>query len=211
MEVNFSDSFFKSLKRLAWHESKIYKSYSLFRYDLPRFFKNVWRFRKVLWNHAWWDYRFTLETLHTSLSIMEKGMSTKGWEIRETRDQKVEKMRRVLELLQHKIDDDYVNRAEGELGEIKYTPWEFEEVEDQPGMSRMVDKDSEEDKEHNKKVFARATEIEEKEWTEIWSIFKGQSIEEWKKIQSELSDDEKHEFDHYEKWYDGTDLRSWWD
>ncbi len=138
-------------------------------------------------------------------------MSTKGWEIRETRDKKVEKMRRVLELLQHKIDDDYVNRAEGELGEIKYTPWEFEEVEDQPGMSRMVDKDSEEDKEHNKKVFARATEIEEKEWTEIWSIFKGQSIEEWKKIQSELSDEEKHEFDHYEKWYDGTDLRSWWD
>lgn len=211
MEVTFSDSFFKSLKKLAWHQSKIYKSYSLFRYDLPRFFKNVWRFRKVLWNHAWWDYRFTLETLHTSLSIMEEGMSTKGWEIRETRDKKVEKMRRVLQLLQHKIDDDYIGRAESELGPIIYSPWEFEEIEDKPGFSKMIDPESEENKEHNRKVFDRAREIEEAEWSEIWSIFKGQNIEEWKKIQSELSEEEKHNFDHYEKWYDGSDLRGWWD
>lgn len=211
MEVNFSDTFFKSLKRLAWQESKIYKSYSLFRYDLPRFFKNVWRFRKVLWNHAWWDYRFTLETMHTSLSIMEKGMSTKGWGIRETRDKKVEKMRRVLELIQHKIDDDYVGRAEKELGEIKYSPWEFEEVEDKPDFYKMVDQDTEEDKQHNRKVFDRANEIEEEEWNEIWNIFKGQDRKEWKKISDEFPEEEKHKLDHYEKWYDGTDLRGWWD
>lgn len=211
MEVNFSDSFFKSLKKLAWHQSIIYKSYSLFRYDLPRFFKNMWRFRKVLWNHAWWDYRFTLEALHTSLSIMEEGMSTKGWEVRETRDKKVEKMRRVLELLQHKIDDDYIDRAEEELGEIKHSPWEFEEVEGNPNLSRMIDNDSAEDKEHNRKVFDRAREIEELEWAEIWTIFKGQDIKEWKKIQECLSEEEKNKWDHYEKWYDGSDLRGWWD
>jgi hypothetical protein len=211
MEVNFSDTFFKSLKTLAWHESKIYKSYSLFRYDLPRFFRNVWRFRKVLWNHQWWDYRFTLETLHTSLSIMEEGMSTKGWEVRETRDKKVEKMRRVLELLQHKIDDDYVDRAEKELGDIRYTPWEFEEVEGNSDLVKMVDNDSDEDKQHNRKVFELAREIEEKEWREIWDIFRGQDPEEWKKIQNELTEEEKHEWDHYGKWYDGTDLRGWWD
>lgn len=211
MEVNFSDSFFKSLKRLAWHESKIYKSYSLFRYDLPRFFKNVWRFRKVLWSHEWWDYSFTLKTLHTSLSIMEEGMSTKGHEIRETRDKKVEKMRRVLLLLQNKIDDNYIDRAESELGPIIYSPWEFEDVEDKPGFSRIVENETESNKEHNRNVYDRAREIEEEEWVEIWTIFKGQNIEEWKKIQSELSEEEKYEFDHYEKWYDGTDLRGWWD
>lgn len=211
MEVNFSDSFFKSLKRLAWQQSALYKSYSLFRYDLPRFFKNVWRFRKVLWNHAWWDYRYTLEALHTSLSIMEEGMSTKGWEVKETRDKKVEKMRRVLELLQHKIDDDYVSRVESELGPIIYSPWEFEDVEGKPGLSRIVEKESESDKEHNRKVFDRAMEIEEEEWREIWRIFNGQDTDEWKKIQESLTEEEKTNFDHYEKWYDGTDLRRWWD
>ncbi len=211
MEVTFSDSFFKSLKRLAWHESRIYKSYSLFRYDLPRFFRNIWKFRKILWTHEWWDYSFTLKTLHTSLSIMEEGMSTKGWEVKETKDKKVEKMRRVIQLLQHRIDDDYINRAESELGEIIYSPWEFEEVDDNPGVCRIVDSESESDKEHNRKVFDRAREIEEAEWSEIWSIFKGQNIEEWKKIQSKLSEEEKYNLDHYEKWYDGTDLRGWWD
>jgi len=163
MEVNFSDSFFKSLKRLAWHESKIYTSYSLFRYDLPRFFKNVWRFRKVLWSHEWWDYSFTLKTLHTSLSIMEEGMSTKGHEIRETRDKKVEKMRRVLLLLRNKIDDNYIDRAESELGPIIYSPWEFEDVEDKPGFSRIVENEAESNKEHNRKVYDRAREMGLKE------------------------------------------------
>lgn len=138
-------------------------------------------------------------------------MSTKGHEIRETRDKKVEKMRRVLLLLQNKIDDNYIDRAESELGPIIYSPWEFEDVEDKPGFSRIVENEAESNKEHNRKVYDRAREIEEEEWVEIWTIFKGQNIEEWKKIQSELSDEEKYEFDHYEKWYDGTDLRGWWD
>jgi hypothetical protein len=44
MDVQFGDSFTKSLKRLMWHESKVYKFYALFRYDIPHFLKNIWRF-----------------------------------------------------------------------------------------------------------------------------------------------------------------------
>lgn len=209
MNIQFSDSFAKSLKKLAWHESKLYKSYSLFRYDLPRFFRNLWKFRKVLWNHQWWDYRFTLETLHTSLSIMEEGMSTKGWEVRETREKKVEKMRRVLFLIQNKINDNYIERAETELGELPRTDWEFEELEN--GNYALKDTETPEEREHSRKVFARAREIEEQEWKEIWDIFKGQDPNGFKKITDQLTDEEKMNWEHWEKWYDGSDLRGWWD
>ena len=97
MDVQITDSFTKSLKRLMWHESKVYKVYALFRYDIAHFLKNIWRFRKELWSHAWWDYRFTLNMLERSLTIMEKGMSEKGMEVSESREPKVMKMRRGIE------------------------------------------------------------------------------------------------------------------
>jgi hypothetical protein len=209
MKVEFTDTFAESLKRLAWHESGLYKAYSLFRYDLPRFFKNTWRFRKVLWNHQWWDYRFTLETLHTSLTIMEKGMSTKGMEVPLTRDKKVSMMRRSLWLLQNKMDDNFIERAEEELGKMKIYEWEFEKTED--GNYTLKDQETPEEKEHSRKVFARAREIEEIEWAELWNIFKGQDPEEWKKIQEKLPKNKQNDWDPYEKWYDGSDLRGWWD
>jgi len=209
MKVEFTDTFAESLERLAWHESGLYKAYSLFRYDLPRFFKNIWRFRKVLWNHQWWDYRFTLETLHTSLTIMEKGMSTKGIEVPLTRDKKVAMMRRSLWLLQNNLDDNYIERAEEELGKRKIYDWEFEETEN--GNYTLKDEETPEEKEHSGKVFARAREMEEIEWVELWNIFKGQDPGEWKKIQEKLPKNKQNDWDPYEKWYDGSDLRGWWD
>ena len=57
MKIQFADTFSESLKTLIWHESRIYKFYSFFRYDIGRFIKNVWRFRKALSNH----YQFLVE------------------------------------------------------------------------------------------------------------------------------------------------------
>ena len=192
MDVQFTDSFTKSLKRLAWHESKVYRFYSLFRYDIPHFFTNIWKFRKQLWSHHWWDYRFTLNMLERSLTIMESGMSTKGMEVSETREPKVKAIRRALELLQNNKEDNYVAKAEIELGELVMHDWEFEEVDG--GNYRLLDKDTPQEKEHNRKVFQRAKEIEDAEWKELWEIFKGTRYSK-----------------KYGKKYDGTDMRSWWD
>jgi len=192
MDVQFTDSFTKSLKRLAWHESKVYRFYSLFRYDIPHFFTNIWKFRKQLWSHHWWDYRFTLNILERSLTIMESGMSTKGMEVSETREPKVKAMRRALELLQNNKEDNYIAKAEMELGELVMHDWEFEEVDG--GNYRLLDKDTPQEKEHNRKVFQRAKEIEDAEWKELWEIFKGTRYSK-----------------KYGKKYDGTDMRSWWD
>jgi hypothetical protein len=192
MKVEFKDTFFESVEKLVWYDTKLWKVWAAIRYDIPLFFKNIWRFRKELYNHQWWDYRFTLEMLYRSLSIMEKGMSEKGIEVTETRDVKVQKMRRALELLKHKLDDDYIQRAELELGEINRSEFDFEPVEGKEGFYRMIDNDTPAEKKHARNVYKRARVIEETEWKELWDIYKGKKFTTWEK-------------------YDGSDLRGWWD
>ncbi len=160
MKVEFKESFFESVEKLVWYDTNLWKVWAAIRYDIPLFFKNVWRFRKELYNHQWWDYRFTLEMLYRSLSIMVDKLEKDGIEEDTSRMKKVTKIKRVLELLKHKLDDDYVERAEGELGEIHRSPFEFEKTDE--GNYRLIDDETAEQGKHNRKVFKRARVIEEK-------------------------------------------------
>ena len=194
MDVQFTDSFWKSLKTMNRHQTWWYKTYELFRYKIPYFIENVWYFRKELYNHQWWDYHFTLEMLYRSLSIMVDRLEKDGIEEDDSRMKKVGKIHRALELIKHKLDNDYVNRAEMELGEISYKPIRFEPVEGSDGLFSLEDDDTPEEKKHIAKVFKRAKEIEEVEWKELWETFKGTKFS--KKF----------------GWaYDGSDMRHWWD
>ena len=192
MKVEFKDSFFESVEKLVWYDTNLWKVWAAIRYDIPLFFKNVWRFRKELYNHQWWDYRYTLEMLYRSLSIMVVKLEKDGIEEDISRGKKVQKIKRALELLKHKLDDDYVERAQTELGELILSDWEFEKTEE--GNYRMIDLviETASARKHNRKVFKRASDIEEKEWKELWEIFKGKK------------------FTTMEK-FDGSDLRGWWD
>ena len=192
MKVDVKDSFFESVEKLVWYDSNLWKVWAAIRYDIPLFFKNIWRFRKELYNHQWWDYRFTLEMLYRSLSIMVVRLEKDGIEEDVSRGKKVAKIKRALELLKHKLDDDYVERAEAELGELVLSDFEFEKTEE--GNYKMVDLliETASVRKHNRKVFKRASDIEEKEWKELWDIFKGKKFTTW--------DD-----------FDGSDLRGWWD
>ena len=213
MKVKITDTFTKSLKRLIWQEGIIYKSYSLFRYDIPRFIANMWRFRKVLWNHEWYDYTFTLKALHTCVSIMENKFRNNGYEIRETREKKVEKMQRALELMKNKLDDNYMERAEEVLGKLPHRDLEFEDSGD--GTHTLIDNDTEEEKAQWRKVYDYANQLEESEWNELWNIFKGQkepSYDEWIKIHSnEFTQEEIDDLTAWNIFQSGDDMRSWWD
>jgi hypothetical protein len=192
MKVEFKDTFFESLEKLVWYDTNLWKVWAAIRYDIPLFFKNVWRFRKELYNHQWWDYRFTLEMLYRSLSIMVVKLEKDGIEEDISRGKKVQKIKRALELLKHKLDDDYLKRAEDELGELSYKPIKFEPVEGKEGLYSLVDDDTPAEKRHAKKVYKRARVIEDTEWKELWDIFKGKKFTTWEK-------------------FDGSDLRGWWD
>lgn len=194
MKIEASESFFESVEKLVWYDTKLWKIWEFFKRGLPTFFKNIWRFRKELYNHQWWDYRYTLEILYRSLSIMVVKLEKDGIEEDTSRMKKVAKIKRALELLKHKLDDDYVERAEEELGPISYKPIRFEPVEGNEGLFSLVDDDTPAEKRQTLRVFKRAKEIEEVEWKELWEIFKGTKFS--KKF----------------GWaYDGSDMRGWWD
>ena len=191
MDIRTSDTFEKSIRRLVRYKTWWYKTYELFRYDLPRFFGNIWTFRKALWNHYWFDHHGTLMFLETGLTNISDTVEKYGMEIDETRLKKVAAMRRVVQLIKNYNEDNYIDMAEKELGKLVLNGFEFEPAE-QEGYFQLVDKDTPEEKEHNRKIFKRAHEIEEKEWKEIWDTLKGKKYKEYKD-------------------YDGSDLRSWWD
>jgi hypothetical protein len=201
MEVNFADSFEDSLKKMISHNTWWYKTYNLFRRGIPNFVKNVWRFRKPLWNHNWWDNHASLEFLQVSLTHMADNIEKYGIEIDGPRLKKVEKMRRASQLIQNYINDSYSEMAESELGELILHDWEFEDVPDKPGFSRLVEKETPEEKEHNTKVFKRAHEIESQEWNELFEILKGQDVNKL---------DKDYDWD-WDKQFDGSGLKYWWD
>jgi len=208
MKVEFKKTFFESVEKVIWYDSKLFKVWDTITRGIPRFITNVYKFRKELYDHAWWDYRYTLEMLHRSLVIMESKMHD-GMEIRETRDKKVQKMQRAIQLLKSKIDDDYADRAQLELGEIAWRPFEFEETED--GNYKMLDNDTAAEKKHMTKVFAYARKIEEAEWKELWKIFEGQDYKDYQKITKKLTPKEMQDMNVWNDWFDGSDLRGWWD
>lgn len=165
-----------------------------------RFIKNIWAFRKTLWNFRWWDYHFTLEMMKTSLVIMSDNLETKGIEVDVSRLKKVAKMRRAIEIMNNLQGIQHIEMAEKELGELFIEPFEFKPSESHPGSYELVERNTPEEKEHNSKVFARANEIEEQEWNELWDIFKGQENTKYSPYIQDWDD-----------WFDGSNMKTWWD
>lgn len=200
MEIKFADSFWKSLKTLSRHQTWWYKTYEVFRYKLPMFFKNIWYFRKELWRFRGWDYTFNLQMFARTLEKTVHTLEFYGNEIESTRNKKIQKIKRVIEIINNIDESRYINLAEKELGELKNRDGWFDDVEDTP-----------EEKEHNKKVFDRSTELEKQDYEELWQILRGQDYEDFRKIYDQLPKEEKWKYDHWENWYDGSGIKNWWD
>lgn len=201
MEINFAGSFFESLEKLIKKERWYNRLFDTIRYDIPRFCKNFWLFRKDLWNYYWYDWSGSARFMRTALDDMQKNTNERGNEIRSSADKKIYKMRRAVYLLNVAIEDTYIELAEKELGPIIHHPLEFEPVPDNPGFSRLIDKNTPEEEEHNSKVFKRSREIEKEMNVELWQILKGQDYDDFKG-----SGDED-----WDKFFDGSGLKTWWD
>ena len=210
MKIGFADSFFDSLERLNRHQTWWYRTYETIRYGIPRFFKNVWRFKRELYDFYPWDYSYNLSIFRRSLELTADNLERYGFEENVSRLKKVAKMREVIELLNRVRSHCYVEMAEAELGELIQYEWEFEEVEGNPDSVRLVDKETKEERAHNKKVFERSHEIEESEWKMIWNIIEGQDHKNYSKLRKKLKGTEDEQ-DAYEKWFDGSGIRGWWD
>ena len=69
-----------------------------------------------------------------------------------------------MKIIKNYNESNYIEMAESEVGPLHLHDWEFEEVPDNPGFSRLVEKETEEEKKQNRKVFNRARQIEKEEW-----------------------------------------------
>ncbi len=207
MKIEVSDSFFESVEKLVWYDTKLWKVWEFIRRGIPTFFSNIWSFRMELYNHQWWDYRYTLEMMHRSLSIMVVKLEKDGIEEDGSRLKKVTKIKRAIQLLDNRLNDNYIDQAEKELGELKLAPFEFEPIEE--GNYRLKDNETKEEREHNRRVFKLAQTIDDREWRELWNIFKGQSILDYKKYMKTLPKEKQETA--WDDWFNGTDMRRWWD
>ena len=167
------------------------------------FIKNIWRFRVPLSRHQWWDYSYTLEMMQKSLQIISKGIEKDGHEIDEFRLKKVKAINRCIELIENKIQDNYLQRAEEKYGEFKFS------LTNNPKLSS-------EEKRTNEKIMNHAKNLEISEWNELWRTIEGTSYTEWESYRDkEFTETQKKDAGlmetEYRKWYDGSDMRGWWD
>jgi hypothetical protein len=210
MKLKYEDSVLEKIVDFFWYDCKLWKIKDALTIGIPNFIKNIWRFRKELYQHQWWDYTFTLQMLHRSLSIMVDKLEKDGIEVESHRLKKVAKIRRAIQILKSKIDGDYIERAESELGEIKYKSLQYEKIEGLD-LYQLVDNDTPEEKKHANKVYAYADKLEEQEWKELWKIFEGQDIKEFSKLLKTKTKEEQRNGDIWNEWFDGSGMRSWWD
>ena len=155
MKVEFKDTFFESVEKLVWYDSKLFKVWDVIRRGIPNFFKNIYLFRRELYNHQWYDYRYTLEMIHRSLTIMVVKLEKNGIEENVSRGKKVSKIKRAIELLNNRLNDTYIDQAEAELGKLHLKPLEFEDLGN--GTSRLLDTNTKEENEHTRRVFKLAS------------------------------------------------------
>ena len=210
MKIKYEDSVLEKIVDFYWYDCKLWKVKDAIKIGIPNFFKNIWRFRRELYSHQWWDYHFTLEMLHRSLVIMADKLEVDGIEVDSSRLKKVAKIRRAIQILKSQIDGDYIGRVEEELGKLHNRPLVWEKIENSE-MHRLVDDYTPEEKKHFNKVCEKARIIEEIEWKELWQIFEGQDNKEYSKLLKSKTKEEQKEKDIWNEWFDGSGMRSWWD
>jgi hypothetical protein len=202
MKTKFKDTFFESFERMVNRQRWYWKTVDLFRYDLPNFFRNLWLFRKNLWNHTWYNGDGSiLPWVKTAVDDMALKIETRGHEVDESRMKKVAKMKRLSYLIDVCVNDSFIQEAEKELGiEMILHEWEFVPIEGREDSYELLDKDTPEEKEHNGKILKRSHQIQKEYWEELCYIIKGPDYD-------AIRESDK---DFYEA-LDGTDIRSWWD
>lgn len=206
MEVRFADSFFESLKILNRHQTWWYKTYHFFRYDVGRFFSNIYRFRKELWNFYPWDYVYNLRLLKRSLELTKKSIE-RGHEVEDSRMKKVAKIQRTIEILDNICEDKFIELAEKELGkQLILSSWNPVKSEEEDLWE--IEEDPENVREWNSEILKRSRELQKSEWKELWEILKGKDYQE---LGEHNQENHEEYWKSYEEWFDGSDMRGWWD
>jgi len=186
-----------------------YKIWDFLRYDIIRFFRNIWLFRKELYHYQKWDWRHQMMMLRRGLELESDYIKKHGLEVDESRLKKVEKINRVIEIIKWHEDDLFLELAEKELG-YKYPirDFEFKEADSSKldinitkGQKyyELIDNNTEDEKIKIKTISELSNKIQKESFDELLEIFKGQD---YKKFDITI--------DWHEQ-FDGSGLQNWSD
>jgi hypothetical protein len=207
MDVILTDTFTKSLRKLISHQRWYWLAIDAIRYDIPRFCSNLWAFKKDLWYNYDFDSTGSMRMLRTSLERNANAIEHYGNEVAESRLKKIAKIRRAVEILNHHIEDDFMELAEIQLGKKSVSTWDIEELEDGKG-GKLIPLETEEQEAINMEIFKLSRELENSTWKELFSILQGQDYLEYAKNRPA---DEKFTEDQWYMWFDGSGMKGWWD
>jgi len=200
MDNNFnfttnSRSLLLKLKVLRYRIEEKYKS-------SVRFIKNTWKFRKALSQIYWWDYQGLLVFMEIFFRTMADNVEKRGGEERNSRMKKVYQMRRVCYILNNHIEYKFLELAEKELGPYIDFDIEFVPTDKTNQTFEILETNlTQEQKDHNTKVYDRSYEIEFEQWNEFCDILKG----------IDLSDQNDLSYESYVEKTNGRGLKTWWD
>ena len=191
-------------KRIKW---RFKDAWDLIRYDIPYFFKNLWRFRKEMWNYRDWDYHHALSMLRASLFHLCEYIDKKGLEIDESRKKKVYYMKRSIYLIDIILKDDFIELAEKRLGyELSHFSLEFEPIEKEgETFYSLKETRSPEEVAKDRKLFDESSKIEKEIWLELFEILQGNHFK------ADFLTDSSLKGKSYEEFMDGKGLINWWD
>lgn len=168
-------------------------------------------FRSALWKSHSYDSISGLIFLKKSLELTADYLEKYGLEINETRLKKIEKIKRAVELLEYHISDDFEELAEKQLNSKVIFNFKVAPAYENSDLYQLVDTETEEQKENNRKIFKLSTEIENQTWRELFTILQGQDHAEYVELMKTLSNEQRENTEAWKNWFDGSGLKGWWD
>ena len=140
-------------------------------YDFRRGIQNLYTHFSIVWGSGDFDYGYVLRMLKFKLERLEKVLQD-GYEVDKDRLPKVEDIRRCIELLNNKIEDNYAERCGYIHGDSKHEFVPIEKDENGEQLYELVVTRFTQTDEEVREIFKKAHELEQKEWEELWETIK---------------------------------------
>jgi hypothetical protein len=174
---------------------------NFFKWGIWKFFRNIYDFRRELWSFRSWDYSFNLMMLKRSLEMTLETIRG-GHEVETSKNKKIQKIERTIEILDNICSDNFLELAEKELKkQVIFYSWNPKKVGDDLWE---MEEEPENVREWNRKIYNLADQIREDQWIELWTILRGQDMKTFKPST-------ENPWNDFDEWFDGSGLSSWWD
>lgn len=167
-------------------------------YDIKWSTWALFKYFKIVTKMRPWDYSYILQMQKFQIGILMKNVDA-GYEETISKNNKVEKMKRWIELCDNHINDNYSSRC-GYLFDYEIGFELIEDTKDKPENERMYEMVSHggtQTDEERRNCIIKAQKLAEDEWNEMNDIIKGIVV-----------NDDNHDDDYIVN--NGTDARGWW-